>query len=91
MEFKRPHSSEILRRVAPPLAIWAITKILGSEPVARAVERVDRRIEQKKRSAERSLARVRRNAIANPVMLTAGMIAIVAGIGLIVKAASTRK
>ena len=88
MQIRRPHSSEILNRVVPPLTALLITRILGSDKVSDVVDRVDRRIE---RRASRSLARAQRNAAANPVLLFGGMIAVVAGIAMIAKAVSTRK
>ena len=87
----RSHSSEILHRAVAPLTIWALTRLLESRRVSRAVDRVDRNIDARKRRAEKSLRRVRKNLGANPILLTAGMIAIVAGVGLLIKAASSEK
>ena len=71
----------------PPLAIWAITRLLESQRVADSVDRADRRIESRKKRAGKAFGRARRNARSNPLLLTAGMVAIVAGIGLVIKAA----
>ena len=91
MELKRPHATEVIQSLVPPLTVWAIEALLETRRVKRAVNRVDEQIERTKRRAERSIARVSRNAVSNRLWLAAGVAVIATGIGLMATAATKKK
>jgi hypothetical protein len=84
MELKRPHTTEVIKKIVPPLAVWAVGALLEKPKVARAVNRIDRKIGTRKRSASRNVSTHR-------TLLVAGVAAIAAGLGLIATASSTKK
>jgi hypothetical protein len=84
---ERTKSHQILKRLIPPLAIWAISRVLETENVQGALREVDSRAYVRKRDAMRSITRAGRNAASNPAWLAAGAAAIAVGISLMAKAA----
>ena len=74
---QRPHASDIIKQVVPPLTIWAIEALLKRPKVQKAVEKLDKR--------------TRKNVAKNRTMMVAGVAVIAAGIGLIATASSTKK
>jgi hypothetical protein len=74
---QRPHASDILKQVVPPLTVWAIEALLKRPKISKAVEKLDKR--------------ARKNVSKNRTMLVAGFAVIAAGIGLIATASSTKK
>lgn len=84
-----PKSQYIVLRLITPLAVLAVTKLLETQSVKKALEEVDARTVVAKRSATRAIGRGARNARENVAWLAAGSVAIALGIGLMVKA--TRK
>lgn len=84
MEMKRPHTTDVIKKIVPPLAVWVVGTILERPHVAKAVDRIDRKIGSRKRRASR-------NASAHRTLLVAGVAAIAAGLGLIATASSTKK
>ena len=75
----RPRSHDVIERMIPPLAVWAVGKMLEVPRVQDALHKVDRRIYAKKRSAER-------NAVNNRAWFAAGAAAIFVGISLMARA-----
>ena len=74
---QRPHASDIIKQVVPPLTVWAIEALLKAPKVQKAVDKIDKR--------------ARKNVAKNRTMMVAGVAAIAAGIGLIATASSTKK
>ena len=85
MERTRTH--QIIKSLIPPLAMWAVSKVLETPKVKGAVQEVDARAYLRERRALRSVKRAGRNAASNPAWLAAGAAAIAVGIGLMAKAA----
>ena len=84
-------SHQMIKRLIPPLALWIATKVLETPKVKDALDDVDDQVYLGKRKAARAVKRVTKNAAGNPVWLVAGAAAFVIGIGLMVKAAGTKK
>ena len=84
MELKRPHVTEIIQRIVPPLAVWAIGALIERPSVRHAVDQLDRKIDKGQRRAVR-------NAAANRVWMVAGVAAIAGGIALIAMASTKKK
>lgn len=80
MDKPNPLTGDVLKKVIPPLAAWAVAKLLERPQVKAALHKVDRASEVRAR-------KLRRNAAANRVWLVAGAAAIVVGIGLMATAA----
>jgi hypothetical protein len=70
----------VIERMIPPLAVWAVGKMLETHRVQRALHRVDETILSKKRKATQ-------NASNNRVWLAAGAAVMVLGISLLARAA----
>jgi len=81
---KRPHVTEIIQRIVPPLAVWAVGALVERPRVRYAVDRLDRKLEKGQR-------RIVRNAAANRVWIVVGVAAIAGGIGLIAMASTKRR
>lgn len=79
----------LIKRLIPPLAVWALGKVLETPQVKDALEEVDSRAYVQKRNATRAIRRAGRNAASRPAWLVAGAGAIAIGIALMAKA--TRK
>ena len=88
MNVKSPTRTTMMRLV-PPLAVWAIGRILELPSVKGKVMEIDGRANKEKYDLGRSLKRGIRNAKSNLPWLAAGAAAIVAGVGLL--AMSTRE
>jgi hypothetical protein len=91
MEIKRPHSAEVIQKIVPPLAVWVVGQLLGQPGIRRAVNRLDDRIEKKRKRAERAAVRTSRTMTMNRAWLAAGVAAIATGVGLIARAATPKK
>ena len=74
----RPGAEDVLKRIIPPLTVWAVGKLLDQPRVKVAVAKIDQKVYGRVR-------RVRRNA--DRVWYAAGAAAIVIGIGLLAKGA----
>jgi hypothetical protein len=74
---QRPHTSDILKQVVPPLTVWALEALMKQPKISKVVGKIDKR--------------ARKNVSKNRTMLVAGVAAIAAGIGLIATASSTKK
>jgi uncharacterized membrane protein len=74
---QRPHTSDILKQVVPPLTVWAVEALLKRPKIQKAVNKIDKR--------------ARKNVAKNRTMVVAGVAAIAAGIGLIATASSSKK
>ena len=85
MNVKSP-THTTLKRLIPPLTVWAIGKILEMPRVKGSVLAMDGRAYRKRREAARSIERTVKNAKSNSSWLAAGAAAIVVGIGLMAKA-----
>jgi len=79
---KKSQTHQLLNQIIPPLAAWAIGKLVQAPKVRETVHDIDR-------NAIRSMKRVKRNAASNKAWLAAGVGAIGIGVALVAKA--TRK
>jgi hypothetical protein len=84
---ERPATHHLIKRLIPPLAIWALGKVLDTPKVKGALQDIDSQTHAQKRKAMRSVRRAGRNAASNSAWLAAGAAAIVVGIGLMARAA----
>ena len=75
----KPRSHDVIQRMIPPLAVWAVGKMLEVPRVQRALHEVDRKFYTEKRSAKR-------NAANNRAWLAAGAAAVVLGISIMARA-----
>jgi hypothetical protein len=82
---------QMIKRLVPPIALWIATKILETPKIKEALEEVDSRVYVGKRKASRAVQRVTKNAVNRPAYLVAGAVAFVIGIGLMAKAAGSKK
>lgn len=80
----------VVNRLAPPVALWLMNRLLTQPDVMDASARLDRKIHRKQRRAAGALRRAGRNATANRGLLTAGLATITVGLGLLARAASRR-
>src|SRR2546428_7603206 len=65
-------SHQVIKRLIPVAAVWAVGKILETDRVQGALQEVDARAYVKKRNAARAMRRAGRNAVSNPAWLGAG-------------------
>lgn len=79
-------SHQVIKRLIPVVAVWAVGKVLATDRVQGALQEVDARAYVKKREAARAMRRAGRNAVSKPAWLAAGAAAIAVGIGLMAKA-----
>ena len=86
MGMDNPRSHHLVKRMITPLAVWAVTKVLETPSVKRALQNVDASTYTKKREATRALRRLGRNASRNRAWLAAGAAAMALGAGLMAKA-----
>src|SRR5437763_14419375 len=85
MNVKSP-THQTLKRLIPPLTVWAIGKILETPKVKGSMTELDRRAYRRRHEAARSIKRGVKNAKSNSSWLAAGAAATVVGIGLTTKA-----
>lgn len=87
-------NSDFVRRVVPPLAAWAVAKLLETPALRASVRSVDRNVDHHRKRATEAVRRAGKtavdNAIENGVWLAAGVIAVAAGIALIARATRPR-
>jgi hypothetical protein len=88
MNVKSP-THKTLKRLIPPLTVWAIGKILETPSVKGSVMELDGVAYRKRHQAAKLFKRGVKNARSNSSWLAAGAAAIVLGIGMMTKA--TRK
>lgn len=88
MEVKSPTRATMMRLV-PPLAVWAIGRILEIPSVKGNVMVVDGIANKQRYDLGRSVKRAVKNAKSNIPWLVAGVAAIVVGIGLMAKASTS--
>jgi len=84
-------SHQVIKRLIPVVAVWAVGKILETDRAKGALQEVDARAYVKKRNAARAMRRAGRNAVSNPAWLAAGAAAIAVGIGLMAKAVRPKR
>jgi len=84
---RNPKGERMLRRIAAPVAVWAVSRLLERPAVRGALRRVDARALERRERTRRRLRRAGRNARSNPAWMAAGIGAIGIGIGLITHAA----
>jgi hypothetical protein len=84
---EQPKRHSISMRVFPPLAVWAINKVLASPAVKERTKKFDAGVHQRKKKALKVLGRAGGNALSNPAWLAAGVAAVAVGVGLMAKAA----
>ena len=41
MEIKRPHTTDVIKNIVPPLAVWAVGALLERPRVRKAVDKID--------------------------------------------------
>jgi hypothetical protein len=75
---KKPDTTDVIKRLLPPLAVWAVGKVLEVPRVQRVVKKVDRK-------AMRKMHRGASNAGNHRAWFAAGAAAFVLGIGLMAK------
>jgi hypothetical protein len=88
MDVKSPTRTTMMRLV-PPLAVWAIGRILEIPSVKGNVMVVDGLANKQKYDLGRSLQRAVKNAKSNIPLLAAGAAAIVIGVGLMARASTS--
>ena len=84
-------SHQVIKRLIPPLAVWALGKLLETPKMQGALEEVDSRAHIQKRNAARAVRRAGKNAARNPGWVVVGVAAIVVGIGMLTKAARPKR
>ena len=84
-------SERVIKSLIAPIAVWAVAQILERPDVKARLQEVDSHAFLKQRKALRSLGRAKKNAMANGAWLAAGAAAFALGIGLMAKAAATRR
>jgi hypothetical protein len=85
MNVKSP-THQTLKRLIPPITVWAIGKILETPRVKAGMTALDSRAYKQRHTTARSLKHGVKNARSNGAWLAAGAAAIVVGIGLMTKA-----
>jgi len=85
MNVKSP-THQTLKRLIPPLTVWAIGKILEMPSVRGNVKELDGVAYKQRRVATKSLKRGMKNARSNRSWVAAGAAAIIVGFGLMAKA-----
>jgi hypothetical protein len=75
----------IVRRLIAPLTIFALTKLLETRRVQKAMSHVDARAYAAKKLATNAMRRRVRNATASPAVLIAGAAALALGVGLMAR------
>ena len=75
----KPRSHDVIQRMIPPLAVWAVGKVLEVPKVRRALYKIDDKFYREQRSVKRHVAN-------NRAWLAAGAAAIVLGISLMARA-----
>ena len=76
----------VIKRLIPPLAVWAIGKVLVTPKMQGALEEVDSRAYVQKRNAARAVRKAGKNVASQPAWFVAGLAAVAIGIGLMAKA-----
>ena len=76
----------VIKRLIPPLAVWAIGKVLETPKMQGALEEVDSRAYVQKRNAARAVRKAGKNVASQPAWFVAGLAAVAIGIGLLAKA-----
>lgn len=89
MKAKSP-TRTTMTRLIPPLAIWAVGRILDSDSLKGYVMQLDGETFKRRHDAVRSLKKGLKNARSNASWVAAGAAAIAIGIGLVAKAAATK-
>jgi hypothetical protein len=84
-------SHQVIKRLIPPLAVWALGKLLETPRVQGALEEVDSRAHVQKRNAARAVRRAGKNAARNPALVAIGAAAIVLGIGILARATRSKR
>ncbi|HEY8847985.1 MAG TPA: hypothetical protein VIO12_01755 [Thermoanaerobaculia bacterium] len=84
-------SQQVIKRLIPPLAVWALGKLLETPRMQGALEEVDSRAYVHKRNAARAVRRAGKNAARNPAWVVVGVAAIVVGIGMLTKATRPKR
>ena len=76
----KARSHDVIQRMIPPLAVWAVGKMLEVPKVQRALDKVDRKFYAEKKT-------VTKRAKHNAAWLAAGAAALLLGIGFMARAA----
>lgn len=86
-----PENNDFVRKVMPALVGWGVAKMLEmpqlKKPIDKANIHVDRHRQRATNAAQTAAKKAVHNAAQNGVWLAAGIVAVVAGVALIVKAA----
>jgi hypothetical protein len=86
----KTNTHTLIKRLIPPLAVWAIGKVLETPKMQGALEEVDSRAYVHKRNAARAVRKAGRNVASNPAWFAAGLAAVAVGIGLMAKATRSK-
>ncbi|HKO56156.1 MAG TPA: hypothetical protein VJ276_09780 [Thermoanaerobaculia bacterium] len=80
---KKALSGDAVIRLATPVVVWALTRLVEAPRVQKALKRVDKKTDSKAKAAKR-------NAKSNRAFVTAGAAALVLGLGLIARGAAKK-
>lgn len=75
----KPRSHDVIQRMIPPLAVWAVGKMLEVPKVQRTLDKVDQKLYAEKKTVEK-------RARHNRAWLAAGAAALLVGIGCMARA-----
>ena len=84
IEDKKAATGDVILRLVGPAAIWALTRLVETPKVQKALKKVDRKVDSKTK-------RVQKRAASNRAWLAAGAAAFAIGISLMARAASRSK
>ena len=76
----------VIKRLIPPLAAWAVARVLETPKMQDALAEADARALVHQRNAARAVRRAGKNVASNPAWFIAGLAAVAVGVGLMVKA-----
>ena len=79
-------SDRVIRQIIPPLTMWALKRLLESKGGRRTLHKVDARAYAAQRNASKAIGRRMQNARENRVWLAAGAVALLVGVGLMLRA-----
>lgn len=81
---------KLLQRVIPPLAVWAVGRLLDMPRVSEQVHAVDRKTRQAEQKVGRRVRAAGRNAVRNRAWTAAGAAAVAIGLSFLAKATRSK-
>ncbi len=82
--------ADVVKRYIAPVAIWAVNRALDNPRMRDKSATFEKRAQQTKKNAVRSIRKAARNAASNRGWFAAGAAAFAIGIGLMAKASRSR-